>query len=165
MSDDAQFLKKPAVRFERTLAAPVERVWEFLTETSRLPGWYGDGKIEPRVGGSVKMMGGHIRGTVTQWNPEKKLVYTWNVFNPDQYESDYPESYVTLRLEPKDKSTVLKLTHMPVLEQFEKQNALGWHTFLDMLTAAINNQPVEDRAAYMKRNATRYGVDLNNLAS
>jgi len=27
-------------------------------------------------------MGGHIRGTVTQWQPPRKLIYTWNVFDP-----------------------------------------------------------------------------------
>ena len=27
--------------------------------------------------------------------------------------------------------------HLPVLEQFEKQKATGWHTCLDMLGAAV----------------------------
>jgi hypothetical protein len=56
------------------------------------------------------------------------------------------------------------LTHLPVLERFEKQNAMGWHTFLDMLDAAVRGEPPEPRAAYMQRNAARYGVDLSKLA-
>lgn len=55
-------------------------------------------------------------------------------------------------------------THLPVLEQFEKQNALGWHTFLDLLDAARRGEPSETRDALMRRNTERYGVDLNNLA-
>ena len=34
-------------------------------------GWYGDDStIEPREGGQVRLMGGHILGVVTQWIPE-----------------------------------------------------------------------------------------------
>jgi hypothetical protein len=44
------------------------------------------------------------------------------------------------------------------------QNAMGWHTFLDMLEAALRGEPAEPRQAYMQRNAARYGVDLSNLA-
>jgi len=42
-----KFMRQPAVRFERILPGPIERVWEFLTETERLPGWFGHGVIEP----------------------------------------------------------------------------------------------------------------------
>jgi hypothetical protein len=41
-----------------------------------------------------------------------------------------------------------------------KLNAVGWHTFLDMVDAVARGAPVEPRAAYMKRNAERYGVTL-----
>lgn len=153
-----------AVRFERLLPGPNERAWEFLIRAERLPGWYGNGVIEPRVGGAVSLMGGHIRGTVTQCKAPKKLAYTWNVFSPGETESAYPESYLTLELEPRGKDTLLKLTHLPVLDRFKKQNAMGWHTFLDMLAAAVRGETPEPRSNYAKRNAERYGVDLNNLA-
>jgi hypothetical protein len=101
-------------------------------------------------------MGGHIRGVVTQWAPTKNLAYTWNVFKPGQTVSDYPESYLTLELG----DSQLTLTHLPVLEAFVKLNAMGWHTFLDMVDAAARGQPVEARETYAKRNAQRYGIDL-----
>jgi hypothetical protein len=127
-----------------------------LTDTGRLPGWYGEGRIEHRVGGAVSLMGGHIRGTVTQWLPTKRLAYTWNVFMPGQAVSDFPESHLTLELD----GSRLTLTHLPVLEAFVKLNAAGWHTFLDMVDAAACGAPVEPRESYMKRNAERYGVEL-----
>jgi uncharacterized protein YndB with AHSA1/START domain len=142
------------VRFERTIHAAGEVIWSLLTDTARLSGWYGDGRIEGRVGGAVSLMGGHITGVVTQWKPLKKLAYTWNVFAPGQTESDFPESYLTLQLD----GNKLTLTHLPVLEQFVKLNAMGWHTFLDMVDAAARGAPVEPREAHMKRNAERYGV-------
>ena len=147
------------VRFERTIHASSDAIWSVLTDTGRLPGWYGDGKIEHRVGGAVSLMGGHIRGTVTQWLPARKLAYTWNVFAPGQAESEFPESYLTLELD----GGKLTLTHLPVLEAFVTLNAMGWHTFLDMVDAAARGATVEPRESCMKRNAERYGVHLAKL--
>jgi uncharacterized protein YndB with AHSA1/START domain len=164
MNDPGQTIRVPAVRFERNLPGPVEHVWMHLTDCNKLSGWYGeDSTIEPREGGAVRLLGGHIRGVVTQWKPNEKLAHTWNVFGPDDKESPYPESYLTLELEPKANGVALTLTHLPVLERFEKQNAMGWHTFLDILGAAVRGETVEPRANYMKRNAAIYGVDLANL--
>jgi hypothetical protein len=101
-------------------------------------------------------MGGHIRGTVSQWEPPRKLAYSWNVFAPGQATSDFPESYLTLELA----DGTLRLTHLPVLEAFVKLNAVGWHSFLDMVDDAARGVPVEPRETYMMRNAQRYGVDL-----
>jgi hypothetical protein len=57
---------------------------------------------------------------------------------------------------------VLTLEHLPVLERFVRLNAMGWHSYLDMVEAAVRGQPVEPRQAYMTRNAKRYGIDLAN---
>lgn len=163
MNKPGQMGKAPMVRFERHLPGPIDRVWEFLTDTARLPGWFGNGTIEPRAGGAVRLMDGHVRGVVTQWDPPRRLAYSWNVFDPGEDRSDYPESYLTITLEPVGDEVLLTLTHLPVLERFEKQNAMGWHSFLDMLEAAVRGGPVEARPAYMKRNAALYGVDLEKL--
>lgn len=162
MSDDAHFGHAHMVRFERALPGPPERTWAVLTGTEFLPGWYGEGRIEPRTGGAVELMSGHIRGVVTQWQPPQRLAYTWNVFNPGDAVSPYPESYLSLALTPLGHDTVLTLEHLPVLEQFVKLNAMGWHTYLDMVDAAVRGVPVETRDTYMKANASRYGIDLAN---
>jgi uncharacterized protein YndB with AHSA1/START domain len=163
MNPDGQFKKVAMVQFERLLPGPIERVWAFLTDPRKLPGWFGDGTIEPRPGGAVNLMGGHVRGIVTRWQPPRRLTYTWNVFGPGEEESPYPESYLTVELAAHGNEVALTLTHLPVLERFEKQNAMGWHTFLDMLGAALRGEPAEPRQAHMQRNAARYGVDLANL--
>jgi uncharacterized protein YndB with AHSA1/START domain len=152
------------VRFERLLPGPIERVWEFLVDPARLPGWFGDAVIEPRLGGAVSIMGGHVRGVVTAWNPPRRLAYTWNVFGPGDIDSPYPESYVTFELQPRGEDVLLTLTHLPVLDRFEKQNAMGWHTYLDMFAAAVRGEPVSPREVYLRRNAELYAVDLANLA-
>jgi uncharacterized protein YndB with AHSA1/START domain len=164
----ATFLKQPGVCLERLLTGPIERVWAHLTDPQLLPAWFGDkSTIEPGQGGKVTLMDGHIRGTVTQWQPPHLLTYTWNVFapgDPADATSAYPESYLTVRLQKEGDKVLLVLTHLPVLEAFEKQNAMGWHTFLDILSDALASRPVRTRKEYMVRNSARYGVDLNNLA-
>ena len=164
MSDLGQMFMAPAVRFERRLPGSVASVWAHLTDCRKLPGWYGDeSSIEPREGGAVSLMGGHIRGVVTQWVPERKLAHTWNVFSPGEADSPYPESYLTIELEPDGDGVRLMLSHLPVLERFQTQNAMGWHTFLDVLGDTLAGRPIQPRPAYMQKNAALYGVDLANL--
>lgn len=168
MSGKGEMSALPCVTFTRILAAPVEKVWAHLTDTKLLPAWFGqDSSIEPRQGGRVLLMGGHVRGVVTQWQPPTKLTYTWNVFapgDPPDAVSQYPESYPSFVLEAQGAATVLTFTHFPILERFVPQNAMGWHTMLDIVEAVLRDGRSEDRAAYMKKNAALYGVDLNALA-
>jgi uncharacterized protein YndB with AHSA1/START domain len=167
-SDRGEFTKVDCVIFVRTLPGPIEKVWAHLTEPALLPGWFGaDSSIAPRAGGTVRLMGGHIRGVVTQWQPPKRLVYTWNVFGPDDPAdavSAYPESYPTFELDARGGDVLLTFTHFPVVERFIAQNAMGWHTMLDILDATLRGETVPTRPATMTKNAALYGVDLNNLA-
>ncbi len=164
MSETGERSTARMVRFERLLPGPIERVWACVTDPIRLPEWFGDGVIEPREGGQVRLMDGHIRGVVTRWLPPRQIAYTWNVFTPGDQMSAYPESYLTITLEPKGNEVLLTLTHLPVLDRFEAQNAMGWHVYLDMLVAAVRGEPVQPRGAYMQRTAPLYGVDLTNLS-
>jgi hypothetical protein len=85
------------------------------------------------------------------------------VHAPGEAESAYPESCLSFDLAPVGNEARLLLLRLPILERFEKQNEMGWHSFLDMLGATLRGNPVEDRRVYMERNAARYRVDLNNL--
>ena len=156
----------PMVRFERLLAAPIERVWDHLTRTELLTQWYGNGNIEPRSGGQVSLMDGHIRGTVTQCHPPNKLIYTWNVFDPGEAVSSYPESYLTLELKEEDDRVRLTLTHLPILDtRFLNQTMMGWHTFLDLIEAGLSGGDIPPRQELSRKNAALYGVDLEKLHS
>jgi hypothetical protein len=76
----------------------------------------------------------------------------------------YPESYLTLDLAAAGAAVKLTLLHLPVLEQFEAQNAMGWHSYLDILRAKLLGDEAPTLASYMEKNAKLYGVDLNYLA-
>ncbi len=157
-----EVIPESAVRFVRLLPHPQAKVWIFLTDTGRLTEWYGEGRIEPKEGGAVSLMGGHIRGVVTGWRPEKFLAYTWNVFSPGETESRWPISYVELALEPFDDGIKLTLVHRPIAEAMQNQTAMGWHTYFDLIAAGMAGD-FPKRADVFPKNAALYGVDMNNL--
>jgi hypothetical protein len=92
-----------------------------------------------------------------------KFAHTWNVFGAGETVSPYPESYLTLELAMEGGEVGLTLTHLPVLERFEPQNAMGWATFLDIIEDTVKGRVVLPRRAYTEKNAGVYGVDLGNL--
>lgn len=157
-----EIIPESAVRFVRILPAPPAKLWAFLTEPARLPQWYGVGNIEPHEGGAVSLMGGHIRGVITQWRPEQQLGYTWNVFAPSENISQWPISYIELALEKDGDGTRLTLTHRPIPDAMQNQTAMGWHTWLDLIEAGLAGQ-FPKRSDLMPKNAALYGVDLNKL--
>jgi uncharacterized protein YndB with AHSA1/START domain len=157
-----EIIPESAVRFVRNFDAPPAKVWAFLTESSRLPEWYGDGSIEPREGGAVTLMAGHIRGVVTGWRPQKFLAYTWSVFQPGEEVSAWPISYLELALEEMGTGTRLTLIHRPIPEPMQKLTMIGWHTMLDMIAAGLKGE-FPPRLDVMHRNAEVYGVELNAL--
>ena len=153
-----EIIPESAVRFVRTFDSPAEKIWAFLTESGRLPEWYGDGVIEPREGGAVRLMGCHIRGVVTGWRPQKFLAYTWSVFQPGEEVSAWPISYLEFTLE----GSRLTLIHRPIPEAMQNQTAMGWHTMLDLIEAGLRGQ-FPKRSDLFAKNAERYGVDINKL--
>lgn len=159
MNGDGHLDREAAVRFERLLPGPIERVWAHLTESQYLAGWLGGGTVEPRAGGAVNFMDGHIRGVVTQWQPPRLLILTWNVFSPGETQSQYPESYVAFRLTPEGDQVRLTLTHRPINAAFEGRTLMGWHTLLELLGAQLRGEALEPRPVVMERNRIRYGVE------
>jgi len=158
-----EIVSESAVRFVRTLPAAPDRAWRFLTDSALLPEWYGDGSIAGCEGGAVSLMGGHVRGVVTGWRPEKFLGYTWNVFSPGESVSQWPVSYLEFALEAADGGTRLILTHRPIPAAMQNQTMMGWHTMLDLIEAAARGD-FPKRADIFPKNAALYGVDMTNLA-
>ncbi len=123
---------------ERTLRAPVEKVWKALTDKNEMRQWYFDlpeFKAEPgfefrfEAGEKGKLFLHVCR--VTEVVPNRKLAYTW------RYEGYAGNSTVTFELFPEGDKTRIKLTHegletFPALPDFAKENfAAGWTSFID----------------------------------
>lgn len=119
---------------ERTVNAPVSKVWKALTENDQLKQWYFDLKeFRPEVGFKFQFTAGaedklyvHLC-EITHVEFEKKLAYTW------QYEGYEGNSLVTFELIPEGGQTKIKLTHVGVntfpsdLPDFARTNFVaGW---------------------------------------
>lgn len=128
-----------AVVVERTLSAPVARVWKALTDVDQMREWYFDLKeFRPEVGFEFEFMVEHEGNSyhhvckITEAIPEKKIAYTW------RYKGEPGDSLVTIELFPKSNMTQLRLTHEG-LETFPKTPAYarknfeaGWNAIIDI---------------------------------
>ena len=98
MNEYGVVLESGAVRFERLLPGPLERVWSYLTQSEKRGTWLASGEIEPRVGGAADLLFKHSeitseqpperyremndkgwpsKGTVTRYEPMTALAMTW----------------------------------------------------------------------------------------
>jgi len=108
---------------ERTYNAPIEKVWNALTDKDQMKKWYFDlAEFKPVVGFEFQFYGQGHKGEqylhlckVTQVVPGKKISYTWSY---DKYEG---VSEVSFELFVEGDKTRLKLTHEG-LETFPSNN-------------------------------------------
>jgi uncharacterized protein YndB with AHSA1/START domain len=114
---------------ERTLNAPVARVWKALTDRDQMRHWYFDLKqFKPEVGFEFEFIVEH-EGTkyhhlcrVTDVVPQRKIAYTW------RYKGEKGDSLVTFELRRDGEKTRLKLTHEG-LETFPRTPAYARKNF------------------------------------
>ena len=136
------------VRLERLLPGPIERVWEYLTDSKKRGKWFASGPMELRVGCSAtltfhnsdlssertppekfKKYEGHaMQSTVTACDPPRLLSYTFG---------DAGE--VTFELTPKGKDVLLVLTHRQLADRKTIVSvSTGWHSHLAILIDVLN---------------------------
>ena len=118
---------------ERTYNAPVEKVWQALTNRDLMKQWYfGIAEFKPEPGFEFQFEGGTKENVyvhlckIIEVIPNKKLSYSWTYKGYDGY------SVVTFELFPENGKTKLKLSHegletFPVMKDFAKENfVMGW---------------------------------------
>jgi uncharacterized protein YndB with AHSA1/START domain len=129
-----------AVIVERTLNAPVARVWKALIDVDQMREWYFDLKeFKPQVGFEFEFVVEHEGNTyhhlckVTEVVPQKKIAYTW------RYKGEPGNSLVTIELFPESNMTRLRLTHEG-LETFPKTPAYARKNFEQGWTQIIGTE-------------------------
>ena len=116
-------MKNNPLVIEQTLDAPVEKVWDAITNKEKMKQWYFElSDFKPVVGFQFSFPGQGHKGEnyihlckVTAVEPNKKIQYSWRYEN---YEGD---SLVTFELFEEGKKTRLRLTHEG-LETFPQNN-------------------------------------------
>jgi uncharacterized protein YndB with AHSA1/START domain len=129
-----------SVIVERTLNAPVARVWQALTDVDQMREWYFDLKeFKPQIGFEFEFSVEHEGTTyhhlcrVTEVIPQKKIAYTW------RYKCEPGDSLVTIELFAEGDNTRLKLTHTGI-ESFPKTPAYARKNFEQGWTAIIGTE-------------------------
>jgi uncharacterized protein YndB with AHSA1/START domain len=138
-----------AIRFERLLPGPIERVWEYLTDSEKRGLWLASGEMERREGGKLELNflhsslspddeqvperyrkfenGAVNQCTVTRYEPPRLLSLNWE-------EGGGEHSEVSIVLTPKGDQVLLTLTHRRLISrEMMVDVAAGWHTHLGIL--------------------------------
>ena len=138
-----------AIRFERLLPGPVERVWDYLTDPDKRRQWLAAGEMDLRPGGAIELIwrnselarpdetvpdkyagfaGEHrMQGRILRVDPPRLLVHSWDEDAEVIYELAERGDQVLLTL------TNRKLPNRAALVDV----AGGWHTHLEMLRAKL----------------------------
>lgn len=129
-----------AVVVERTLNAPVTRVWKALTDVDQMRQWYFDLKeFRPEIGFEFEFVVEHEGNKyhhlcrITEVVPQKRIAYTW------RFKGEPGDSLVTFELFGEENKTRLKLTHTGI-ESFPKTPAYARNNFEHGWTAIIDTE-------------------------
>lgn len=137
-----------AIRFQRLLPGPIERVWEYLTVPERRRLWLADGPMDLRPGGEMELVwrnselarpdettperfaryeGAAMKGRILEVEPPRRLVHTWD-----------EDAEVVYELEERGDKVLLTVTNRRLPDrQTVLDVAGGWHTHLEVLRARL----------------------------
>jgi uncharacterized protein YndB with AHSA1/START domain len=143
-----EVLESGAVRFERLLPGPIERVWAYLVEDEKRATWFCGGETESRAGGRIDLFFKHSRitdeappesarkmndegalmsGTVTVYEPPHRLAFNWVGMGD-------PDSDVEIELTAVGDGVRLVLIHRRLATKHRMAMvSSGWHLHLGLL--------------------------------
>jgi uncharacterized protein YndB with AHSA1/START domain len=135
-------MSRGVIEREIFIAAPPEKVFEFLVEPSLMARWIGlQHNLDPRAGGIVEIevsQGNVARGAYTEVTPFRRVAFTWGWDSQDPALALVPPgaSLVEFELEPKDGGTLLRVRHSGLPEIASTIHGERWSLYLGRLQAA-----------------------------
>ncbi|GAB3430913.1 SRPBCC domain-containing protein [Actinophytocola sediminis] len=143
---------RPALRFERTLAHSVERVWRAISTPAELAAWFpAAAEWTPAPGETIEAYGS--TGQVTEVDPPHRLAWT---FGGERFSFD---------LAAEEEGCRLVFTHVFDDRTLAAQTAAGWETYLARLEPHLAGDQLSEQDAHAdwaeihERYAERFGVD------
>jgi uncharacterized protein YndB with AHSA1/START domain len=142
------------LRMERTLPAPVERVWAYLVDPEKRRTWLAGGTMAQEAGGVFELRFQHTelsgeeaperyaayrkthiqQSRVVHIEPPKLLTIRWG-------DDSAAASEVTFELTPQGDATQLVLTHRRLPDRKETVSvSSGWHAHLDVLDDVLHGR-------------------------
>jgi len=138
------------VRLRRTYDAPIEDVWDAITDPERVSRWFLPLSGEYRVGGRYQLEG-NAGGTILACEAPRRLRVTW-VFGEPASDADVSE--VEVRLTPSGAGTALELDHIAIVPEDRWAEygpgavGVGWEMGLLGLTLHLEGGSVGDPIAW-----------------
>ena len=138
--------EKTRLEISRVIEAPRDRVYAAWTDPEQLKQWFGPENVktrelvaDARVGGTfrwdiINSEGEEMtmRGEFRELQPDKKIVFTWQWEDDEDWENHI--SIVTVELYDRDGGTELLLTHEQLPnEESRDGHTRGWESALDKL--------------------------------
>jgi uncharacterized protein YndB with AHSA1/START domain len=140
--------------FERILPGPIDRVWEYLTDSDKRMTWLASGTMEPKIGAKFELFfrntdlsevkepaperfksmekGVTMHCEITEWQKPNRLSFLWGSEG----------SEVSIELKVKGHAVILTLTHRKVPNRnVVLMVASGWHTHLGFLSNRLRGEP------------------------
>ncbi len=142
---------RPALRFERRLNHPVERVWRAVTEPGELACWFLTAvEWTPEKGETFEAEG--EMGEIIELDPPNLITYVWG------------GERLRFELEPVAGGCLLVFEHVFDDRALGAQHAAGWDRYLDRLVAHVAGKPLPAagsgaEAELHERYAARFGLD------
>jgi uncharacterized protein YndB with AHSA1/START domain len=143
---------RPALRFERTLGYPVERVWRAISDPAELERWFpAAADWTPAPGETFEAYGGS--GEVTEVDAPHRLAWT---FGGDRY---------SFELAAQEGGCQLIFIHVFDDRALAAQTAAGWETYLARLEPHLAGGHLSEEEAHKpwaevhERYAESFGVD------
>lgn len=140
-----------AIRFERLLPGPIERVWEYLTDSEKRRTWLASGPMDLRPGGEMeltwrnselawpdevtperfaKFEGMSMKGRIIRVEPPRLLVHSWD-----------EDAEVIYELAERGDKVLLTLTNRKLPNRAEVVGVSGgWHSHLAVLEARLEGR-------------------------
>src|SRR5436190_2898111 len=138
--------EKTRLEISRVIEAPRDRVYAAWTDPEQLKQWFGPQNVktrelvaDARVGGTfrwdiINSEGEEMtmRGEFRELQPDKKIVFTWQWEDDEDWEQR--DSVVTVELSDCDGGTEVRLTHEQLpSEESRERHTEGWQSVLNKL--------------------------------
>jgi uncharacterized protein YndB with AHSA1/START domain len=145
-----QLIEPTTLKIERLLPGPIERCWDYLTQSDLRRQWLASGEMDLTLGADVDLVwrndeisdspsvrpegfdGKHAMTVqITELEAPRKLGISWG-----------GTGGVTFELEPRGADVLLTVTHRRVADPAMLLSvSAGWHTHLDALAAVAGGKP------------------------
>jgi uncharacterized protein YndB with AHSA1/START domain len=125
---------------ELQVKAPIERVWQVVTDPAYVARWFGDtAEIELRPGGAM-LLGwtdhGDFNAVVERVDPPREFAFRWNRDPAVPIGAGAVSTLVEFSLSPVDGGTRLRLVESGfAADEHRKENETGWDQELAELVA------------------------------